>query len=85
MFQALMILNRVHFVREIFPSSDVFFSFFSDSVFVVEVLTLPLINLFLGILIFKAIVNGIVLLNSFSVYSLLAYKTASDFVSFFFA
>jgi hypothetical protein len=42
-------------------------------------LSLPLLSLFLGILFFEAIVNGIVFLYSFSVCSLLMYKKATDF------
>jgi hypothetical protein len=41
-------------------------------------LSLPLLNLFLGIF-FESIINGIVFLNSFSVCSLLVYRKTADF------
>jgi hypothetical protein len=49
-------------------------------------LSFPLLNLFLGILFFfffEAIINGIVFLNCFLVYSLLIYRKITDFIYWF--
>jgi hypothetical protein len=39
----------------------------------------PLVTLFLGIWFFEAIINRIVLLHSFLIFSLLVYRKATDF------
>jgi hypothetical protein len=65
-------------IWKIFPSSIIFFYFFLQCFIVVIVEAFTFFSLFLSIF-FEAIVHRIVLLISFSVYSLLAHRKAIGF------